>query len=193
MQGQILLDGHDIAALSQATLRREFAIVQQDSFVLAATVADNIDIGRGLGRPAIEAAARAAGLHPHVERLPAGYDTVLDEKGQSLSAGQRQLLSLARALAGEPRVLVLDEATANVDSATEAGVQRALLALRGRVTLVVIAHRLSTITQADRILVMHQGEILQQGSHRGLLAQDGLYKHLYELQITRIEEDPVAG
>jgi len=187
--GQILLDGQDLADLSQADLRTHFAIVQQDSFVLAASVADNIAIGRPLSRADIEAAAIAVGLHRHVQVMPDGYDTVLDEKGQSLSVGQRQLLSLARAVAGKPRVLVLDEATANVDSATEAEVQHSLLALKGQVTLIVIAHRLSTITQADRILVMHQGEIMQQGSHRALLAQDGLYRHLYELQrVTREEQ-----
>lgn len=187
--GQVLLDGQDLADLSQADLRTYFAIVQQDSFVLAASVADNIAIGRPLSRSDIEAAAIAVGLHRHVQAMPDGYDTVLDEKGQSLSVGQRQLLSLARAVAGKPRVLVLDEATANVDSATEAEVQRSLLALKGQVTLIVIAHRLSTITQADRILVMHQGEIMQQGSHRALLEQDGLYRHLYELQrVTREEQ-----
>lgn len=186
--GRILLDGVDLQQYSQAALRSRFAIVQQDSFVLAASVAANIDIGRGLARADIEAAAKAVGLHPHVQKLAQGYDTLLDEKGQSLSVGQRQLLSLARAMAGKPQVLILDEATANVDSATEAGVQRSLLALKGQITLVVIAHRLSTITQADRILVMHQGEIMQQGNHRALLAQDGLYQHLYELQTTKLTE-----
>lgn len=187
-QGRILLDGQDLAQLSQQALRARFAIVQQDSFVLAASVADNIDIGRGLSRAGIEAASKAVGLHVHVQKLPQGYDTVLDEKGQSLSVGQRQLLSLARAMAGKPQVLVLDEATANVDSETEALVQQSLLALKGRITLVVIAHRLSTITQADRILVMHQGEIMQQGSHRMLLAEEGLYRHLHELQTTQVVE-----
>lgn len=190
--GRILLDGTDLQQFSQAALRSRFAIVQQDSFVLAASVAANIDIGRGLSRAQIEAAAKAVGLDEHVQRLEQGYDTVLDEKGQSLSVGQRQLLSLARAMAGKPQVLILDEATANVDSATEAEVQRSLLALKGQITLVVIAHRLSTITQADRILVMHQGEIMQQGSHHALLAQDGLYRHLYELQTTRLLEPEEA-
>ena len=188
LRGQIKVGGENLAHFSQASLRRHIAIVQQDSFILAASVAENIAIGRDLSRVEIETAARAVGLHDHVLRLPFGYDTVLDEKGQSLSVGQRQLLSLARAMAGKPDVLVLDEATANVDSETEALVQRSLLALRGRITLVVIAHRLSTITQADRILVLHQGEIQQQGTHRGLLAQDGLYRHLYELQSTRLED-----
>jgi len=186
--GRILLDGVDLARYAQTALRSRFAIVQQDSFVLAASVADNIDIGRGIARADIEAAAKAVGLDAHVQKLPQGYDTVLDEKGQSLSVGQRQLLSLARAMAGKPEVLVLDEATANVDSATEVEVQRSLLALKGRITLIVIAHRLSTIVQADRIVVMHQGEIMQQGTHRGLLAEDGLYRHLYELQMTKLVE-----
>ncbi|HVK98502.1 MAG TPA: ABC transporter transmembrane domain-containing protein, partial [Dongiaceae bacterium] len=186
-QGRILLGGEELAHFSQDLLRKTVAIVQQDSFIFAASVADNIDIGRGLDRADIEAASKAVGLHAHVLQLPQGYDTVLDEKGQSLSVGQRQLLSLARAMAGQPQVLVLDEATANVDSETEAVVQQSLLALKGRITLVVIAHRLSTITQADSILVLHQGEIQQQGSHQALLAQDGLYRHLYELQATKLE------
>ncbi|MBA53006.1 MAG: multidrug ABC transporter ATP-binding protein [Pseudomonadales bacterium] len=182
-QGHIQLGEQNLANLSHETLRREFAIVQQDSFVLAASVADNIDIGRNLPRTEIEAAARATGFHQHIEQLPQGYDTILDEQGRSLSVGQRQLLSLTRALAGKPKILVLDEATANVDSATEAQIQQSLLQLKGDITLVVIAHRLSTITQADSILVMHQGEIVQVGGHRALLGVEGLYRHLYQLQV----------
>src|SRR5690606_27501435 len=120
----------------------------------------NIDMGRGLDEAAIIAAARQVGLHEHIQALPAGYATPLDEHGGNLSAGQRQLLSLARTLAAAPKILVLDEATANIDSHTESLVQQTLMSLRGRVTLLVIAHRLSTIQSADAILVLHRGRLV---------------------------------
>ena len=192
-QGRIRVGDVDLADLSQAALRQQFAIVQQDSFVLAASVANNIAIGRAVSRGDIESAAKAVGLHRHILKLPQGYDSVLDEKGQSLSVGQRQLLSLARAMAGHPQILVLDEATANVDSATEAEVQQSLLSIKGKVTLIVIAHRLSTIAQADSIWVMHRGEIVQKGSHTRLLAEGGLYRHLFELQAIKPESSEISA
>jgi ABC-type multidrug transport system fused ATPase/permease subunit len=180
--GDVRIDGHSIRHLPTRELRERIGIVQQDPVVFGGSIADNIALGRTLDRDAIEHAARAAGLHEFIHRLPQGYDTALDERGSNLSTGQRQLLSLARTLAGDPRILILDEATAHVDSHTEGQVQRALAHLRGQVTLIVIAHRLSTIQAADRILVLHHGTLAQQGTHAQLLAQEGLYRNLYELQ-----------
>jgi ABC-type multidrug transport system fused ATPase/permease subunit len=121
-------------------------------------------------------------LHEFVASLPDGYETRLDERGSNLSTGQRQLLSLARTLAGQPRILILDEATAHVDTHTEAAVQHALTALRGKLTLIVIAHRLSTIRAADAIFVLRHGEVVQRGTHDALVATDGVYRRLCELQ-----------
>lgn len=180
--GRIAIDGLPLDEIPERELRNAIGIVQQDPFVFRGTIAANIDMGRGLDEAAIIAAARQVGLHEHIEALPAGYATPLDEHGGNLSAGQRQLLSLARTLAAAPKILVLDEATANIDSHTESLVQQTLQNLRGRVTLLVIAHRLSTIQSADAILVLHQGKLVEQGTHPALLARDGLYRHLYELQ-----------
>ena len=129
------------------------------------------------------AAAKQAQLHEFVMSLPQGYDTLLGERGSNLSTGQRQLLSLARTLARQPRILILDEATASVDSHTEAVITEALNALRGHTTILAIAHRLSTITHADQIVVLHQGRVVQQGSHEALLREDGLYRHMHQLQL----------
>ena len=133
------------------------------------------------GKP-IHWAAEMAGIDGFIQSLPNKYHTNLAERGANLSSGQRQLISLARALAGKPSLLVLDEATANVDSASERKVQQAIRKLKGEMTIIAIAHRLSTITQADQILVMHQGDIVQRGSHAALLAEQGLYQSLYQLQ-----------
>ena len=187
--GVVSLDGVDLQQYSQAELRRHIAIVQQDSIVFAASIRDNIDVGRNIDNAIIERAIDQVGLRDFVNALPAGIHTPLNERGSNLSTGQRQLLSLARALAGQPRVLILDEATANIDSATEQVVQAALMQLRGTVTLIAIAHRLSTVVNADSIVVMHQGEIRQRGTHAQLLQQDGLYRHLYQLQASRIDGD----
>jgi ATP-binding cassette subfamily B protein/ATP-binding cassette subfamily C protein/ATP-binding cassette subfamily B multidrug efflux pump len=159
--------------------------------VLAASLYDNIDMGRGLGQAAIEKAARQAHLHSLIESMPDGYETLLGERGTRLSTGQRQQLIIARALAASPRILLLDEATANVDSETEQVVQQALSELHGKVTLIVVAHRLSTIRQADRILVLSHGEIAEAGTHTELLDRlDGLYGSMYRLQqqARRVEE-----
>ncbi len=181
-QGRVTIDGHDLREVPAAQLHAKIGVVQQDPHIVSGTIAANIALGRDLDVREIVFAAKQAGLHDFVSSLPAGYDTLLDERGRNLSAGQRQLLSLARTLALQPKILVLDEATANIDSHTEAAVQRALLKLRGQVTLMVIAHRLSTIRAADQILVLHQGVLVQHGTHAALLASEGLYRHLHQLQ-----------
>ena len=188
-QGRIRIDDRPLEHFAEKELRKRIGIVQQDPFIFNSSVRDNIAMGETLSDSAIECAARQAGLHSHVLRLPQGYDTVMGERGGNLSTGQRQLLALARSLVHEPRILILDEATANIDSHTEAEIQQALIKLRGKVTLVVIAHRLSTIEKADRILVLHHGEVVQRGNHAALLKQEGIYKHLYEMQSLGMEDE----
>lgn len=181
-RGTLRLASHAMAAYSGGEFGRQVAFVQQDSFLFRGSIYDNIDLGRNVPPDIIRWAAGIAGIDEYIESLPQAYDSLLTERGANLSAGQQQLISLARALAGKPRVLILDEATAHVDSATEEKIQHALLKLRGQMTLVVIAHRLSTVTQADEIFVMHQGEIIQRGPHAYLLTVEGLYRRLYQLQ-----------
>ncbi|MBI1396809.1 MAG: ATP-binding cassette domain-containing protein [Betaproteobacteria bacterium] len=182
-RGTIRIDGLPLETLEESAFRDAVGIVPQEPFLIAASVRENIAMGRPLGLAAIEAAARAAGAHDFIERLEQGYDTPLGEGGARLSTGQKQLVAVARALAGEPRILLLDEATAHVDSETEARIQRSLSALHGRLTLVAVAHRLSTIRHADRIAVMHHGRIVELGPHDALMRiEGGLYRRLYELQ-----------
>ncbi len=180
--GGIALGGLPLEQIAAVDFHRRVVFVQQDPFIFAASIGDNIAFGARLSADEIEAAARAAGLHDFVARLPEGYDTPLGERGVNLSTGQRQLLAMARALARHPDVLILDEATASIDSPSEAIIQRSLLALRGRLSVVVIAHRLSTVVEADEIIVLHQGRIAQRGRHAELVAQNGLYQHMYQLQ-----------
>ncbi len=179
--GAVLIDGVDIRRITHASLGRQIGVVLQDPFLFTGTVADNIRFSRPDATiDEVEAAARAVGADEFIRRLESGYDTPLHERGQNLSAGQRQLLSFARAVLADPRILVLDEATASVDSRTEAQIQRALRTLlRGR-TAFVIAHRLSTIRSADLIVVIEGGRIAEQGTHTGLLAAGGLYTRLVE-------------
>jgi ATP-binding cassette subfamily B protein len=188
-RGQILLDGIDIRDLSLETLRGSMGLVLQDVYLFSASAAENISLGRtSIEENAIVEAADRVGADPYVRRLPGGYQQALGERGSSLSVGERQLLSFARALAGAPRILLLDEATSSVDSEIEAQIDVALEALmRGRTSL-VIAHRLSTVQNADRILVLHHGEIRETGTHEELLeVEEGLYARLYRLQFASTE------
>lgn len=182
-QGRIWLDEAPLDELDLAQVRQQIGLVQQDPFIFAGSLADNIRLGRELDDASLLQALHWVQL-PALLKLPAEecLDLMLQEGGRNLSAGQRQLLSLARALAGHPRLLILDEATASVDAYTEQLLQQALSRLRGRHTLIVIAHRLSTVVEADQILVLSQGRIQEQGNHASLLAQGGHYAHLCRLQ-----------
>ncbi|UCF18552.1 MAG: ABC transporter ATP-binding protein [Gemmatimonadota bacterium] len=182
-QGAILLDGSDIREFQQRDLRRAIGLVLQDVYLFSGSARFNIRLGNeGISEEQVIAAAERVGADRFLRRLPQGYDQPLGERGSSLSVGERQLLSFARALAFDPRILILDEATSSVDSEIEAQIQAALEELmRGRTSL-VIAHRLSTVQNADRILVMHRGVLAEEGTHKELLARGELYARLYELQ-----------
>jgi ATP-binding cassette subfamily B multidrug efflux pump len=191
-KGRVTLDGVDVRDLDPAQLRSSLALVLQDAHLFSGTIASNIRLGSAIGEDRMKEAARAVRAHAFIEALPNGFDTAVKERGATLSMGQRQLLSFARALAHDPRVLVLDEATSSVDTETEALIQEALkVLLRGR-TAIVIAHRLSTIQNVDEILVMHKGRIRERGTHQQLLAQRGLYWRLYQLQY-KDQEVTAAG
>jgi ATP-binding cassette subfamily B multidrug efflux pump len=179
-KGSIRLDGHDLRSVTQASLRSQMGVVLQDPFLFNGSVRENIRFGRlGATDAEVETAARAVGAHDFISQLRSGYETSVEEGGVMLSVGQRQLLSFARALLADPRILILDEATSSVDTQTEQIIQKALnRLLKGR-TSFVIAHRLSTITNADRIVVIHDGRIIEQGTHAELLKQQGMYYDLY--------------
>lgn len=183
--GSLKLGGRDIATLSQYALRSGIALVQQDPHVLSDSFRANVSLGRDVSDEAIWQALEQVDLADYVRHLPSGLDTAIGTGDISLSAGQKQLLALARVLVDKPRILILDEATANIDSGTEEKVQQALASLRNTMTIVVIAHRLSTIADADNILVLHQGYVEEQGNHQQLLANKGRYWQMYELQQTR--------
>lgn len=182
-KGNIKIDGIDIRNLSLENLRKRIAVVQQDIFIFSGTVTDNIQLGENFTSERTRAAAQHVLADEFILRLPRKYDTDVRERGNLISTGQRQLLAFARALAFDPEILILDEATASVDSHTEGLIQKALEKLLANRTAIVIAHRLSTIKNADKILVMHKGRIREQGSHEELLKKDGLYQKLYKVQI----------
>jgi len=182
-EGRILLDGVDLRELPQAELRKRVAMVLQDVFLWSGSVAENIALGReDISQLEIERAATAVEVHRFIERLPDGYATEVRERGTNLSAGQRQLLSFARALAHRADVLVLDEATSSIDSETEVLIQKGIHTLMKGKTALVIAHRLSTIEDVDRIYVLHRGRLVESGSHAELLGRRGIYHRLYRLQ-----------
>jgi ABC-type multidrug transport system fused ATPase/permease subunit len=196
-QGSITVDGYDVRAVTQQSLRHQMGLVLQEPFLFSGTIKENIAFSRpelmkteeGMAR--IREAAEVVGLREFIESLPGGYDAVVEERGGNLSGGQRQLISLARAFLADPRVLILDEATSSVDTETEAAIQQALdRVLSGR-TAFVIAHRLSTIKNASRILVLDQGQIVEQGTHQELLELEGYYYKLYTLGFAMDDDDEV--
>ena len=182
-RGSVQLDGHDIREYKLAELRKDISVVMQDVFLFSESVHNNITLGDpSITRADVIEAAKSVGAHDLIERLPLGYDTEVRERGSILSVGQRQLIAFIRAAVNRPKVLILDEATSSVDSTSEQLIQEATETLTKGRTSIVIAHRLSTIQKADRILVLDQGRIIEQGSHQELLAQEGPYRKLYELQ-----------
>jgi ATP-binding cassette subfamily B multidrug efflux pump len=191
-RGRITVDGVDIRQLATSELRAIIGFVQQDLFLFTGDVQHNLTLDAPITAEAAREAARRVGADRFIERLPSGYHHVLGERGRSLSVGERQLLSFARALALDPRILVLDEATSSVDAEAEALIQRAIAELMAGRTSLVVAHRLSTILHADEILVLHHGEIRERGNHRELLAQRGLYDRLYQLQLRGQEQRKIA-
>lgn len=183
-KGQILIDGIDIHEIDLDVLRGAIGQVQQDVFIFTGDIKSNISLNNEAISPDdVRRAAEIVNADPFIQKLPHGYDEPVTERGSTLSAGQRQLLSFARTLAYDPKILVLDEATANIDTETETLITQALARLMDGRTTIMVAHRLSTIQHADKIIVMHHGEIKESGTHQEMLAKDGLYKKLYELQL----------
>ena len=180
-RGRVLIDGVDVRELDLSQLRRRIGIVLQDVFLFSGTIRDNIFLDNDISQEKIERLAKEVGAD-FIAHLPKQYETEVKERGLSLSLGQRQLLSFARALAVNPDMLILDEATASMDTETEANIQRILARAGKDRTMVIIAHRLSTVKNADRILVLHKGRLEESGTHEELLEKKGLYYKLYQYQ-----------
>jgi ATP-binding cassette subfamily B protein len=190
-QGEVLVGGHDVRSLTQDSLGRQIAMVLQEPFLFTGTVFENIRYQKTEAtREEVIEAAKAVGAHDFIMRLAEGYDTVLGERGGGLSVGQRQLVSFARALVADAKILVLDEATANIDSYTEMLIQKALVKLLENRTGLVIAHRLATIREADRIIVLQNGQAIETGNHAQLMANGKLYSKLYNLNYASFDDIP---
>jgi len=189
--GAVLVGGHDVRDVTQQSLGEQVAMVLQEPFLFTGSVFDNIRYNKASAtRQDVIDAATAVGAHEFIERMPQGYDSILEQRGSNLSLGQRQLLSFARALVADAKILVLDEATANIDSYTERQIQKALLTLLKGRTGMVIAHRLATIRGADRIIVLQNGELIETGNHDELMARDGLYAKLYNMNYASFDDIP---
>jgi ATP-binding cassette subfamily B protein len=189
--GRITLDGVDISRMRRSDLRSRIGMVLQDTWLFGGTIRDNIAYGKlDADAGELAAAARATFVDRFVHNLPDGYETVVDDEGANISAGEKQLITIARAFVADPPLLILDEATSSVDTRTEALVQHAMAALRTDRTSFVIAHRLSTIRDADVILVMEDGRIVEQGSHDDLMERDGAYAALYRAQFSGAAASP---
>jgi len=187
--GAVLIDGYDVREVRQRSLRRQMGLVPQDPFLFSGTIADNIRFGRVTATDEeVAAAARLANADDFIAALPDGYATVILEGGANLSVGQRQLICIARAVLADPRILIMDEATASVDTLTEALIQDALRRLLEGRTAIIIAHRLSTVRDADQICVVQAGRIVEAGRHAELLTKNGVYRELYERQFMALRE-----
>ena len=181
--GQITIDGQPIEQFEEAELRDKVGLVLQDPFLFTGTIEDNLKLfNPSIDSDRVREAAEFVQAHTFIEKLDAGYGHQVGERGATFSSGERQLLAFARTVARDPKILILDEATSSIDTETEERVQLALDRMRRGRTTIAIAHRLSTIQDADLILVLHRGEIVERGNHQALLRQDGLYKKMYELQ-----------
>ena len=186
--GSVKIDGHDLRDVSIQSLRHQISIVLQDTFIFSGTIMDNIRFGRPSATDEeVKAAAEAIGADKFIMNLPKGFDTEVEERGSILSVGERQLLSFARALLADPRIIILDEATASIDTETEVQIQLALKKLLKGRTSVIIAHRLSTIRDADKIFVLEQGEVIEEGNHQQLMNHKGEYYRLVKAQFKVLE------